>query len=189
MGEGTLKSGFVCISGPTNAGKSTLLNALVGQKLAIITPKPQTTRNRIMGIHTVAGKGQIVFVDTPGFHRAKNALGRRMNRVAVRSLLDTDLALLVVDVTLDLFRGEGVISPKNLNAVNQVQASKLPVIIVLNKVDKVPHKELLLPLLAAYEACLSPVAMYPISAKKSGGFQRLESNLFDIRSTRAVSRS
>ena len=180
MGKGTMRSGFVCISGPTNAGKSTLMNALVGQKLAIITPKPQTTRNRIMGIHTVGGKGQIVFVDTPGFHRAENALGKRMNRVAVRSLLDTDLALLVVDVTLDLSRGEGAISPRNLNAVKQVEASGLPVVVALNKVDKVPRKELLLPLLAAYEECMSPAAMVPLSARKSDGLKQLESHLFEL---------
>src|SRR6201997_3385579 len=127
------RSGFVCILGRPNAGKSTLLNALVGQKLAIISPKPQTTRNRIQGIvHVPNSKGQsggqIVLIDTPGVHKPDSSLGRKM-MVEVREALEgCDLVLVIMDVTHQL-------DPRDHFALDLVKQSKTKAFLVLNKVD------------------------------------------------------
>jgi GTP-binding protein Era len=178
----TTRAGFVCLAGPTNAGKSTLMNAMVGEKVAIITPKPQTTRNRILGIHTVPERGQIVFVDTPGFHRAQGRLGRRMNDVASRTLLETNLVVLVVDVSLDAARlgrgGKGTLHPANQAALERVREAGVPVFVVLNQVDKVAVKQALLPVIASYSSLLPGAEIVPISARTRDGLEQLEGLLF-----------
>ena len=101
MSESTPRSGFVALVGRTNAGKSTLLNRVLGRKLAIVTPKPQTTRHRILGVES-RGLTQFIFVDTPGMHNAQNLLGERMIKVANQSLSDADVVLWVIDAAAGL---------------------------------------------------------------------------------------
>jgi GTP-binding protein Era len=130
-----LKTGFVAIVGRPNVGKSTLLNRLVGQKVAIVTEKPQTTRNRILAIANT-GKAQMVFFDTPGIHKPRHEMNRRMVDSAVQSLRNVDLALLIADVTEPFGGGDEFVLEK-------VRQAKVPVILVLNKVDRIPKAEVL----------------------------------------------
>lgn len=127
------KSGFVAIIGRPNVGKSTLMNHLIGQKIAITSRKPQTTRNKIQTVYTCK-KGQIVFLDTPGIHQAKNKLGEYMVNVAQRTLKDSDVILWLVEPTSYIGAGERHIA-------EQLKTCRLPVILVINKVDTVEKKE------------------------------------------------
>ncbi len=142
------RSGFVCILGRPNAGKSTLLNALVGEKLAIISPKPQTTRNRIQGVVHVPkrkgkGGGQIVLVDTPGVHKPDSSLGRKM-MVEVREALEgCDLVLVIMDVTRKF-------DPRDQFALDLLRRPKTKAFLILNKVDLIREKSKLLPLIEQY---------------------------------------
>jgi GTP-binding protein Era len=169
----TFRTGFVCLVGPTNAGKSTLMNALVGEKIAIISPKPQTTRNRLLGIVFREGRGQIIFVDTPGLHQPRAKLGQRMVDLALSSLSEADLSLLVVDATLDAAAGDGL-SPANEEAMGRVMSVKLPLVVALNKVDEVADKSRLLPVLARYAEKLPGAELIPVSALRHDGLERLE---------------
>lgn len=167
------RSGFVCILGRPNAGKSTLLNALVGEKLAIISPKPQTTRNRIQGIlHIPKSKGkakdgaQIVLVDTPGVHKPDSSLGRKM-MVEVREAMEgCDLILLLMDVTHK-------IDPRDQFAVDLLRRSGTKAFLVLNKIDLIKEKSGLLPLIEQYRKLYDFVEVIPISARKRNGLDRL----------------
>ncbi len=166
-------AGVVAIVGEPNVGKSTLLNRVVGEKLAIVTPKPQTTRNRILGVWNGAG-GQIVFVDTPGVHDARSALGKYMVDEAYRALEQVDLILMVVDVAKML--GEG--SPRHLPPgarkgsvvetalLDRVRQARKPAILVLNKVDQLKDKSKLLPLLQQITDHGAFAAVVPMSATK-----------------------
>lgn len=129
------KSGFVAIIGRPNVGKSTLMNQLIGQKIAITSKKPQTTRNRIQTVYT-SERGQIVFLDTPGIHKAKNKLGEYMVNVAERTLQEVDVVLWLVEP--DTFIGAG-----ERHIAEQLKDTKLPVILVINKVDTVNREEVL----------------------------------------------
>lgn len=131
-----LKSGFVTIIGRPNVGKSTLMNRLIGQKIAITSKKPQTTRNRIQTVYTDEKKGQIVFVDTPGIHKAKNKLGEFMVGVAERSLNEVDAILWLVEPTTFIGAGEQHI-------IEKLKKANTPVILVINKVDTVKPEEVL----------------------------------------------
>jgi GTPase len=165
------RSGFVCILGRPNAGKSTLLNALVGEKLAIISPKPQTTRNRIQGVvHVPKRKGkdgaQIVLIDTPGVHRPDSSLGRKM-MVEVREALEgCDLVLVMVDVTHKL-------DPRDQFALDLVKQSKAKAFLILNKVDVIREKSKLLPLIEEYRKLYDFAEVVPISALKRKGLDDL----------------
>src|SRR5215467_2711479 len=165
------RSGFVCILGRPNAGKSTLLNALVGEKLAIISPKPQTTRNRIQGVVHVPkrkGKdgGQIVLIDTPGVHKPDSSLGRKM-MVEVREALEgCDLVLVIVDVTHKL-------DPRDQFALDLVKQSKAKAFLILNKVDVIREKSKLLPLIEEYRKLYDFAEVVPISALKRNGLNDL----------------
>jgi GTPase len=165
------RSGFVCILGRPNAGKSTLLNALVGEKLAIISPKPQTTRNRIQGVVHVPkrkGKegGQIVLIDTPGVHKPDSSLGRKM-MVEVREALEgCDLVLVIVDVAHKL-------DPRDQFALELVKQSKAKAFLILNKVDLIPEKSKLLPLIEEYRKLYDFAEVVPISALKRKGLDDL----------------
>src|SRR5271169_412560 len=135
------RSGFVSIIGRPNAGKSTLLNALVGEKLAIVTRKPQTTRNRIQGIINVQQKagrpaGQIVLIDTPGVHKPINSLNRRMMKEVYDALEGCNLLLLIVDVT-------GKFGPGDQFVLDLAKRAELPVFLLLNKVDAIDKQKLL----------------------------------------------
>ncbi len=154
------KSGFVSIIGVPNVGKSTLLNQIAGQKIAIISDKPQTTRNKILAIHTTDTE-QIVFTDTPGIHKPHNRLGEYMVRVAKESMTDTDVLLFVVDATKKIQETER-------NIAEGLHALGIPCILVINKVDAV-RKETLLPLIADYSSLYPFEEIVPISAKTGDG--------------------
>jgi len=165
------RSGFVCILGRPNAGKSTLLNALVGEKLAIISPKPQTTRNRIQGvvhIPRLKGKdgGQVVLIDTPGVHKPDSSLGRKM-MVEVREALEgCDLVLVIIDVTHKL-------DPRDQFALDLVKHSKTKAFLILNKIDVIRGKSRLLPLIEEYRKLYDFAEVVPISALKRNGLDAL----------------
>jgi GTPase len=165
-----LRSGYVCILGRPNAGKSTLLNALVGEKLAIVTNKPQTTRSRIQGFINVPGKkggtaGQIILIDTPGVHRPDSSLGRKM-MAEVREALETcDLIWLIVDATERFGTGDQA-------ALNLAKNSGRPVLLLLNKIDVI-HKDKLLPLISEWSKRFDFREIIPVSALRKDGLDRL----------------
>lgn len=163
-------SGFVAIIGRPNAGKSTLLNNLVGQKIAIVSDKPQTTRNRIQGVLTEP-RGQVVFLDTPGVHKPKHRLGEYMVQVATNSLRGADAVLYLVDVTAKFGSGEEYM-------VQLVQGVETPVILVLNKIDLV-EKESLLPLLAEWSKRGNFASIVPLSALEGSNTDRLKAEIFN----------
>ena len=130
-----MKSGFIGLVGRPNVGKSTLLNAIIGHKVAITSDKPQTTRNVIQGIRTDEDS-QMVFVDTPGIHKPKNKLGRILNKEAYYSLEDVDVVLFLVDITEPLGKGD-------MFVIDVLKKVEVPVILVINKIDKLPKEEIL----------------------------------------------
>ncbi len=158
------KSGFAAIIGMPNVGKSTLLNAVAGQKIAIISDKPQTTRNKILAIHTTDTE-QIVFVDTPGIHKPHNKLGEYMVNVANESMKDVDVLIFMIDATRNIQEMEREIA-KNIGALG------IPCILVMNKVDLV-KKEDLLPLIANYSNIHEFDSIIPMSAKNKDGLNIL----------------
>jgi GTP-binding protein Era len=165
------KSGFVSIVGRPNAGKSTLINHLVGQKVAIVTSKPQTTRNRIQGIVT-REEAQIVLVDTPGIHDAKTALNRQMMREVAAALEGIDVLLLMIDSTTTQPHIDSLL-------IEKAKRFEGKTILVLNKVDKLP-KQKLLPLLETFGKAHPFVAMVPISALKGDGCDELLSEVLKL---------
>ena len=159
-----MKSGFVSILGRPNAGKSTLLNALLGQKLAIVTSKPQTTRTSIQGVVTT-GDYQIVFVDTPGIHRSNTLMNKRMMDT-VRASASADVVLFLIDVLEPL-------TEEDSQAIDLVKKLEAPAIAVLNKVDKLHDKPKLLALIEQLQALHSFAEFIPISAMKGTGIDSL----------------
>jgi GTPase len=159
------KSGFVSILGRPNAGKSMLLNALVGQKLAIVADKPQTTRTAIQGVVTLP-QAQIVFIDTPGIHKADSNLNKRLMDAVRDSLEERDLLLFVVDASRPY-------TPDDLRALDLVRKPGAPVLLVLNKVDLVAEKPVLLPLIERYRALHDFVDVVPVSALRGTGIEAL----------------
>ena len=153
----THKSGFAALIGRPNVGKSTLMNCLIGQKIAITSKKPQTTRNRIQTVYT-SDEGQIVFVDTPGIHKAKNKLGDYMVNVAEHSLREVDVILWLVEPTDYIGAGEQHI-------IEELKKVKTPVILVINKIDTV-KKEQLLEYIDIYRKHLDFAEIVPVSALK-----------------------
>ena len=162
-------SGFVSILGRPNVGKSTLLNALIGTKVAIVADKPQTTRTAIQGVLTLP-EGQIVFLDTPGIHRARSSLNKRM-MVSVRDALDQrDLLLFVADATIRF-------TDADREALDLVKKSGTPVLLILNKIDRVSDKSALLPLLDKYRAAHDFAEYFPVSALRSAGLDELRTGI------------
>ena len=158
------KSGFVTLIGRPNVGKSTLMNYLIGQKIAITSNKPQTTRNRIQTVLTTE-EGQIVFVDTPGIHKAKNKLGEYMVNVAEKTLNEVDVVLWLVEPTTFIGAGEQHIA-------KHLQRVKTPVILVINKVDSVKREEIL-PAIAAYKDIYDFADIVPVSARSGDNTDEL----------------
>jgi len=158
------RSGFVAIIGRPNAGKSTLLNRLVGQKVAIVTSKPQTTRNRIQGIVTKP-EGQIVFIDTPGLHEADSALGRHMMQEVAAALEGIDVLLLMLDASRSEAKGDELLLEK-------ARRFRGKTVLALNKIDRLP-KPKLLPLMESFAKAFDFAAMVPISALKGSGCDEL----------------
>jgi GTP-binding protein Era len=161
----TFHSGFVSIIGRPNAGKSTLLNALVGQKVAIVADKPQTTRTSIQGVVTTP-EAQLVFVDTPGIHKADSALNKRLMDAVRASLEERDLLLFVADATLGF--GED-----DKRAIDIVRRTSTPVALVLNKVDLLKDKAALLPLIEEYKQAYEFAEYLPVSAARRVGLDEL----------------
>jgi GTPase len=149
------KSGFVALIGRPNSGKSTLMNQLLGEKLSIVSDKPQTTRNRILGILTLDG-GQIVFIDTPGIHRPEYELNKRMMQVVHDSFDGTDLLLVLVDAAASFGSGDQYV-------LDLIKEKRPPTLLVLNKIDLL-QKEKLLPLISFYSQKHSFLEIVPISA-------------------------
>ena len=158
------KSAMIAICGRPNVGKSTLTNRLVGEKVAIVSNKPQTTRNRICGI-VQRGETQLVFMDTPGFHRPRTKLGDYMVDVVRQSVADVDLALLLIEPIAN-------VGAQEQGLLDQLKAQKTPTILVINKIDEI-EKELLLPVIAAYQQAMDFAAVLPISAKTGEGVEEL----------------
>lgn len=169
-----MRSGFASLIGRPNAGKSTLLNHLVGTKLAIVSDKPQTTRNRIVGVRNVSGatSGQVVFVDTPGIHRPLHRMNVRMVDVALESIRSVDVVVMVLDAAVDTGAGDRFV----LRLTEQVSA---PVVVALNKIDLIA-KTRLLPVIDWYRQQRDFAAIVPLSALTGDGCERLLSTVLDL---------
>ena len=159
------KTAMITIAGRPNVGKSTLMNRLVGEKIAIVSNKPQTTRNRISGIVT-KGDTQLVFIDTPGFHKPRTKLGDYMVNVVRESVADVDLILLLVEPIAN-------VGPQEEALLAQIKASGAPAILVINKIDTLPDKEALLAVIATYSERFAFDAVLPISARYRDGVDAL----------------
>lgn len=158
------KSGFVTIIGRPNVGKSTLLNQVIGQKIAIMSDKPQTTRNKIQAVYTT-DEAQVIFIDTPGIHKPKHKLGDFMTRTAQQTLNEVDLILFVINAEEGYGRGDQFI-------IDRLQNVQNPVFLVINKIDKV-HPDDLLPLIDMYRNKVDVAEVVPISALKGNNVDTL----------------
>ena len=168
---GKFKSGFVTLIGRPNVGKSTLMNNLIGQKIAITSSKPQTTRNRIQTVYTDE-VGQIIFLDTPGIHKAQNKLGEYMDSVAERTLSEVDVVLWLVEPTTFIGKGEQHIA-------KLLETTRTPVILVVNKIDTVEKGELL-PIIDKYKDIVDFKACIPVSAVTGENKEDLLKTVFDL---------
>ncbi|WP_026834666.1 GTPase Era [Eubacterium xylanophilum] len=164
------KSGFVSIVGRPNVGKSTLMNRIIGQKIAITSNKPQTTRNQIQTVYHDE-RGQIIFLDTPGIHKAKNRLGEYMVDMAERTIKEVDLILWVVEATTYIGKGEKHI-------VEQLKKADIPVILVMNKIDNIKKDELL-ECIDTYKDELEYAEIIPLSARTGDGVEDLITSMFE----------
>lgn len=171
-----VKSGMVALVGPPNAGKSTLLNTLLGQKISIVTPKPQTTRNRIAGVLN-EDDYQIVMLDTPGLHKSRSPLNHEMVRIALESLVDVDAVVFMIDVSLPL--PDKIRKEKEAELMSYFKEIACPALLVLNKIDLISADELL-PLIETYSKLFPFKAIIPISALKGDGAQLIVESLLDL---------
>ena len=165
-----MKSGSAVIIGRPNSGKSTLLNAMIGQKISIVSDKPQTTRHRVLGVATEE-RGQIVFLDTPGIHKPAYAMNRRMIQTVYDGLRDVDLAILVTDASIAFGSGENY-------ALETVKKSKVPAILLLNKIDIIA-KPRLLPLMQRYAAACDFLEIIPVSALRGENLDIVRDKIFE----------
>ena len=170
-GQKGFRSGFVTLIGRPNVGKSTLMNHLIGQKIAITSNKPQTTRNRIKTVYTDE-RGQIIFLDTPGIHKAKNKLGEFMVNVAESTLTEVDAILWLVEPTTFIGAGERHI-------IEELSKTKTPVILVINKIDTV-KKEAIAACIETYKTEYDFKEIIPVSALRDQNTDRLQQLLFDL---------
>nr|WP_228721346.1 GTPase Era [Desulfosediminicola ganghwensis] len=171
-----VKSGMVAIVGPPNAGKSTLMNNLLGQKISIVTPKPQTTRNRILGVVN-EDDYQVVLLDTPGLHKSRVPLNQEMVKIAMDSLSDVDVVLFLIDISLPM--PEKLRKEKEKEFAEVMKQVKCPAIMVLNKVDLL-EKERLLPMLETYSSLFPFKAVIPLSALRGDGTDILLNEILDL---------
>ncbi|MCM3769802.1 GTPase Era [Priestia aryabhattai] len=164
MSNNEFKSGFVSIIGRPNVGKSTFLNRVIGQKIAIMSDKPQTTRNKIQGVYT-EDHAQIVFIDTPGIHKPKHKLGDFMMKVAQNTLKEVDLILFMINATEGLGRGDEFI-------IERLKDTKTPVFLVINKIDEI-HPDELFSIITTYKDLYPFAEIVPISALQGNNVERL----------------
>ena len=155
------KTAFIAIVGCPNVGKSSILNRMLGEKIAIVSPKPQTTRTKILGVLTDHNV-QLVFTDTPGYHRPKNKLGEKMVRAVGSGIHDVDACLLVVEP-------QGEVRDAELTLIKKIKKENIPAILAINKIDTVEQKETLLARIAAYATLYDFAAVVPVSAKDGSG--------------------
>ena len=171
MNPENFRSGFVTIIGRPNVGKSTLMNAIIGQKIAITSKKPQTTRNRIQTVYTEENRGQIIFVDTPGIHKAKNKLGEYMVEAATSAMKDVDLVLWLVEPSEKIGGGDKHIA-------ETLQSVDCPVILIINKSDTIAQKEDMLKFIDAYRNLMDFSEIIPASAMKGDGVKDVVNTIF-----------
>ena len=164
MTENEFKSGFISIIGRPNVGKSTFMNKVLGRKVAIMSDKPQTTRNKIQGVHTTE-TSQMIFIDTPGIHKPKHQLGEHMMKVARNTLRETEAILFLVNVAEELGRGDEYI-------IDMLKHTETPIILVLNKIDLV-HPDKLIEQIEVYKDKLPFADVVPISALQGNNVDRL----------------
>lgn len=164
MSEDNFKSGFISIIGRPNVGKSTFMNKVLGQKVAIMSDKPQTTRNKVQGVYTT-DDSQMIFIDTPGIHKPKHQLGEHMMKVARNTLKETEVILFIVNASEEIGRGDEFI-------IEMLQNTRTPVILVLNKIDLV-HPDDLLKQIDVYKDKLEFSDVVPISALQGNNVDRL----------------
>lgn len=169
------RTAFVTIIGRPNVGKSSLMNRILGQKVAIVSDKPQTTRTRIMGVYT-RGDDQLVFIDTPGFHKPRNMLDKSMNKAVGDGMSDVDAAVLVVEAA-PKFSLENGLPPAEAELLKELKRRKLPAVLVINKIDLLDKKEKLLSLIALYTGEFDFSAVVPLSAKTGDGTDILPDEL------------
>jgi GTP-binding protein Era len=174
---GSLRAGFVAIVGRPNVGKSTLLNRVLGEKIAIVTPRPQTTRTRILGVWNGEG-AQVAFFDTPGMHRAEGALNRRMVEVALQTLGEVDAVLLLVEAGTGP-EGRVEVGEQTRWIVERVRQAGKPALLGINKMDRAP-RESLLPVIAAYKDLHAWAGIVPFSARTGDNVDRLLSALVEL---------
>jgi GTPase len=165
-----MKSGTVVIIGRPNSGKSTLLNALIGQKVSIVSNKPQTTRHRIIGV-TTEDRGQIVFMDTPGIHKPEYGMNRRMLHAVYEGLRDVDLAILMVDASISFGSGENYV-------LEMIKKAQVPAFLLLNKVDII-SKNKLLPAMERYARAYNFLEIIPISAMTGENLEIVRDKIFE----------
>jgi len=165
------KSGFISIIGRPNVGKSTLLNALLGEKIAITSSKPQTTRNRILGVKHLP-EGQIIFLDTPGIHKAKGVFNIFMVKTALATLKEVDIVLFLVEATTPM-------DERDIFIVDKLKKVKTPVILVVNKIDLV-KKDTLLPLIDGYSRLYPFKEIIPVSALKGDGVEIIVDRIYEL---------
>ncbi len=165
-------SAFITIIGRPNVGKSSLMNCILGQKVAIVSDKPQTTRTKIMGVKT-EGDNQIVFIDTPGFHKAKNELDKNMNRAVNDGLKDVDAVVLVVEASPKFkFDGDNL-PPAEQKLIDEIVRRKMKAVLVINKIDLLDKKDELFNLILAYTKACDFEAVIPLSARTGDGVELL----------------
>ena len=169
------RTAFVTIIGRPNVGKSSLMNRILGQKVAIVSDKPQTTRTRIMGVYT-RGDDQLVFIDTPGFHKPRNMLDKSMNKAVGDGMSDVDAAVLVVEAA-PKFSLENGLPPAEAELIKELKRRKLPAVLVINKIDLLDKKEKLLSLITLYTREFDFSAVVPLSAKTGDGTDILPDEL------------
>ncbi|HAQ63877.1 MAG TPA: GTPase Era [Ruminococcaceae bacterium] len=163
----TSKTAFVAIVGKANVGKSSILNKLIGSKIAIVSSKPQTTRTRIMGVLTTDDGVQLVFTDTPGFHKPKTKLGEKMVQAVSDSISGVDCCLFVVDAA------DEKLNAAELELINKFKAEKMPVILAINKIDTIKEKTDLMKKIAEIAALYDFTAVVPVSAETGDGLDAL----------------
>lgn len=170
------KSAFITIIGRPNVGKSSLMNNILGQKVAIVSNKPQTTRTKIMGIHTNK-ETQLVFIDTPGFHKPRNELDKNMNKAVGDGMADVDAAVLVIEAVTRFKTDDNALPPAEVELIKELKKRKLKAVLVINKIDLLENKEELLNIIMRYTSQFDFDAVVPLSARTGDGVDRLMTEL------------